>query len=149
MSTSTTTGTGRFWLDSARLAAHVIASEEELFGIDAEHEGGFAVAIADRFWQAADAGAIRRPEGLEVQLYVLRGECLLVAVREREGGPPEAPLRQVAGYALDASEVACRFDESFEECREAIAHLLEEANRLLPALAALQDGEVRRDGEGG
>jgi hypothetical protein len=120
-----------------------------LFGTDNEHEAGFAAAIADRFWQAVDAGAIRCPDGIEVQLYVLRDDCLLVAVREREGGPPEARLRQVAGHALDAGAVACPFDETFEECREAIAHLLEEANGLLPALGALRDGEAGRDGEKG
>jgi hypothetical protein len=138
-----------FRLDSGRLAAHVVASEGELLGIDNEHEGGFAAAIADRFWQAADAGAIRCPDGIEVQLYVLRGDGLLVAVREREGRPPEAPLRQVAGYALEARDVACPFDERFEESCEAIAHLLEEADGLLSALAALRDGEARRRGKEG
>lgn len=147
MSATTTTPAKRFWLDSGHLAAHVVASEDELFGIDNEHEGGFAAAIADRFWQAADAEAIRCPEGIEIQLYVLRDDCLLVAVREHDGRPPEAPLRQVAGYALEARAVACPFDETFEECRQAIARLLEEANDLLPALAALRDGEARRDGE--
>ncbi|MBS1895600.1 MAG: hypothetical protein JST59_30235 [Actinobacteria bacterium] len=145
MSRSTTTGAERFWLDSARLAAHVISSEEELFGIDNEHEGGFAAAIAERFWQALDAEAIRGPEGVEVNLYVLGDDCLMVAVREREGQPP-APLRQVASYSLEARDVACPFDETFEECRAAIAHLLEHANGLLPGLAALRAAEARREG---
>jgi hypothetical protein len=147
MSASTATPAERFWLDSGRLAAYIIDTEVELFGIDNDQEGGFASAIAARFWEAADAGAIRCPDGIEVQLYVLPRHSLLVAVREREGRPPAAPLRQVAGYALDATAVACPFDETFEECREAIARLLEEANGLLPALAALRDGEARRDGE--
>ena len=147
MSPCITTQTDRFRLDSARLAAHVIATEEEPFGIDNEHEGGFAAAIADRFWRAIDAGAVRSPRGVEVQLYVLRDDCLLVAVREREFRPSPAPLRQVAGYSLEAAAVACPLDESFEECRAAIAHLLEEANGLLAALAALRDGEARRDGQ--
>lgn len=149
MSASTATPAEGFWLDSGRLAAHVIASEDELLGIDNQHEGGFAAAIAHRFWQAVDAGAVRAPDDIEVQLYVLQDDCLLVAVREREGRPSAAPLRQVAGYALEATAVACPFDETFEECREAIAHLLEDANDLLPALAALRNEEARRNGEEG
>ena len=149
MSTSTTTETERFWLDSARFAARLIADEDELLGIDEEHEGGLAVAIARRARQAEDAGAILGPPDLEVVVYPIDGDVLIVAVREREVSAASVRLRQVASYSLDAGDVACPLDHSFDECCAAIARLLEEANGLLPSLAALRDGEGRRDGEEG
>jgi len=139
MSDSTTTEAERFRLDPARLAAHVIASEDELSGIDEEHEGGLAAAIAGRFRQAEEAGAICGPSDVEVVVSAIHGDGLIVAVRERiPSGAAADPLRQVASYSLDAGDVACPLDHSFDECCAAITHLLVEANGLLPALAALR-----------
>jgi hypothetical protein len=150
MSRSTTTEPERFRLDPARLAAHVIASEDEVFGIDEEHEGGLAVAIARRFRQAEEAGAILGPARLEAVVYAIHGDTLIVAIRERDASAVAGgPLRQIASLSLDAGDVACPLDHSFEECCAAIAHLLEEASALLPCLAALRAGEnVRARGEG-
>jgi hypothetical protein len=150
MSTSTATGTERFSLDSARFAAHLILSEEELLGIDEEHEGGLAVAIARRFRQAGEAEAIEGPSDLEVVVYAIHGDGLIVAVRERGDAKVAAagPLRQIASYSLDAGEVASPLDHSFDGCCAAIAHLLEEATRLVPTLTALRSAEASGAGKG-
>jgi hypothetical protein len=144
MPTSETTGSERFALDSARFAAHLILSEEELLGIDEEHEGGLAVAVARRFCQAAEAEAIEGPSDLEVVVYAIHGDGLIVAVRERDNanGAAPGPLRQIASYPLEAGEVANPLDRSFDECCGAIARLLEEASGLLPILTALRSVEV-------
>lgn len=135
-----------FWLDATRLATNAIASEDELPGIYEEHEGGLAAAIAGRFRQAEDAGAICGPPDLEAVVYAIHGDGLIVAVRERLASAAAAgPLRQVASYSLDAGDVACPLDHSFEECCAAIVRLLEEANGLLPGLAGLRAAEAGRD----
>jgi len=80
-----------FWLDAGRLAAYVISNEEELFGFDSSDERGFAAAIASRFDDAHEAGAIDGPRDLEVIVYALVAESLIVAVRERELPRPLPP----------------------------------------------------------
>jgi hypothetical protein len=135
---------GRFWLDSARLATYVICGEEELFGFDSAYEGGFARGIASRFRDAEEAGAIVGPGELEVVLYALDAESLILAVRERElPHHLNTPMRQLATYSFDATDVVSYGDDSFEECCNGIAAILERANELLPSLAALREAELR------
>lgn len=134
----------RFWLDSARLATFVISGEEELFGFDSAYEGGFARGVASRFRDAEEAGAIVGPGELEVVLYALDSESLIVAVRERElPRYLDAPMRQLATYSFDATDVVSYGDDSFKECCNGIAALLERANELLPSLAALREAELQ------
>jgi len=134
----------RFWLDSARLASFVIGGEEELFGFDSAYEGGFARGVASRFRDAGEAGAIVGPGELEVVLYAVNSESLIVAVRERElPHVLDVPLRQLATYSFDAIDVVSYGDDSFEECCNGITTLLERANQLLPSFAALREAELR------
>ena len=131
-----------FWLDAGRLSAYVISNEEELFGFDSSDERGFAAAIASRFYDAHEAAAIRGPSELEVIVYALEAESLIVAVRERElGRGLKEPLRQLASFSFDATDVACFGDDRFEECCAGITALLERANQLLPSFAVLVDAE--------
>ncbi|HEX8959847.1 MAG TPA: hypothetical protein VF770_08495 [Solirubrobacterales bacterium] len=134
----------RFHLDSARLAAHLVAEEDELFGFG-EHEHGHAAAIASRFRDAEEAGAIYGPPEIEVVPYAVDHETLILAIRERElpRGLPW-PLRQVATLSFEASEIASFGDASFEACRAGLAELLERANALLPHLAAIGAAEAAR-----
>jgi hypothetical protein len=135
-------GHQRFWLDAGRLAAYVISNEEEPFGFDSSDERGFAAAIASRFDDAHEAGAIGGPSDLEVIVYALAAESLIVAVRERElPSHLKKSLRQLATFSFDATDVACFGDDRFEECCAGIAALLERANQLLPSFALLCEAE--------
>ena len=142
-------GHQRFWLDSERLSAYVISNGEELFGFDSSDERGLGPAIASRFHDAHEAAAIRGPSELEVIVYTVAADSLIVAVRER--GLPrhlEEPLRQLATFSFDATEVACYGDDRFEECCAGITVLLQRANRLLPSFTALRDAELRAADDG-
>lgn len=138
MSNATDHETRRFGLDADRLARFLFERGEESFGIDPRDEDGFGRAIASRFADAEEAGAIDGPEGVEVVLYPVASECLIVTVRELKI-PHEVPwpLRQVATLSFDPDEVACRGDETFAECCRAIRELLRRADALLPGLRAL------------
>ena len=132
----------RFRLDCGRLAGHLIASDGERFGIDSEDERGFAAAVATRFADAKQAGAIGGPAELEVMVYATNPHGLIVALRERElPNDRRLPLRQLATYSFDADEVACYGDERFEECCAAINELLDRANALLPSFTAMRAAE--------
>ena len=134
----------RFWLDSARLATFVISNEEKLFGFDRADERGFAAAIASRFRDAEEAGAIFGPGALEVVVYALNSESLIVAVRERDlPRDLDVPMRQLATFSFDAIDLVSYGDDGFEECCNGIAAILERANELLPSFAALREAEFR------
>jgi hypothetical protein len=130
--------TRRFGFDADRLAKFLFERGEESFGIDPCDEDGLGRAIANRFNDAEEAGAIDGPVGVRVVLYPVAEECLIVTVRERKV-PHEVPwpLRQVATFSFDPEEVACRGDETFAECCRAIRELLRRADALLPGLRAL------------
>lgn len=135
----------QFRLDRERFSKHLIDGHDERFGINSAHEEGFARAILDRFNDAGEAGAIHGPDDFEAMLYAPAIDSLLVAVRERT--LPESlrwPLRQLASFSFETSEVAVFGDESFEECCAAIEELLDRANALLPSLAALREAESSR-----
>jgi hypothetical protein len=52
-----------------------------------------------------------------VVLYAVNSESLIVAVREPElPHAVDAPLRQLATYSFDATDVVSYGDDSFEEC---------------------------------
>jgi hypothetical protein len=134
-----------FWLDAGRLSAYVISNEEELFGFESSDERGFAAAVASRFDDAHEAAAIRGPSNLEVIVYAHRDETLIVAVRERElPSYLKEPLRQLASFSFDATDVARFGDDRFEECCAGITALLERANQLLPSFALLCEAEGRQ-----
>jgi hypothetical protein len=134
-----------FRLDRARLAAWVIEAEDELSGLDVDDEDGPAAAVSSRFADARAAGAIDGPEDTVVNVYPVRAEGLIVAVREAE--LPAAmrwPMRQVATFGFEVEEVARHGDASFEGCCDALAELLDRAGRLLPELQALRTARPRR-----
>lgn len=132
----------RFRLDPERFASQLIASGQEMFGIDSDDDRGFAAAVSTRFDDAKQAEAILGPEELEVMVYAINPHGLIVAVRERElPSDFRLPLRQLATFSFDATEVACYGDESFEECCAAINELLDRANDLLPSFMALRAAE--------
>lgn len=134
----------RFRLDSARFAADLIDRRIEPCGFDSRHPGGFAVAVAARFADAWDSGAILAPPGVTGSLYPLGSNALILALREEELPlSVEWPLRQVAMVSFDVDEVACFGDESYGECCSALRELLRRADRLLPALAAIGSCEQR------
>lgn len=137
-------GDQRFWLDAGRLSAYIIGNEEELFGFDSSDERGFAAAIASRFYDAHEAGAVRGPSELEAIVYPLAADSLIVSVRERElPHHLREPLRQLASFSFEATDIARLGDEGFEECRAGIAALLERANQLLPSFSLLREVERR------
>lgn len=134
----------RFRLDSARFGAGLIDRGAEPCGFDNRHPGGFAVAVAARFADAWESGAILTPPGVTVSLYPLGFSALILALRENDlPRAVEWPLRQVSTVSFDVDEVACFGDESFEECCSTLRELLRRADRLLPALAAMRSCDQR------
>jgi hypothetical protein len=128
----------RLRLDSGRLAADLIGRGVEPCGFDNHHEGGFAAAVAARFADAWEAGAILAPPEVTAVLYPLGSRALILALRENQLPPTVRwPLRQVATVSFDVDEIACFGDESFGECCNALRELLRRAEALVPALAAM------------
>jgi hypothetical protein len=133
----------RFRLDSGRLAADLIERGVEPCGFDSRHQGGFAAAVAARFAEAWEAGAILAPPEVRAVLYRLDSSAMILALRETELPPTVRwPLRQVATVSFDVDEVACFGDESFGECCSAPARVA--AARRIAAASAGRD--VRRRG---
>lgn len=130
----------RFHLDSGRLAAHILAGEGALFGFDADHEGGPAAAVLERFYVAQAADAIRGPLDAKAMVYPLSARALIVAVREFPAPAAHVtwPCRQVATYSFDADEIAPPGDACFEACVDGLAELLARADALLPDLHAIR-----------
>lgn len=128
----------RFRLDPGRLAADLIGRGIEPCGFDSREEAGFAVAVAARFTQAWDSGAILAPPEVTPVLYPVGRGALILALRENDL-PPSVPwpLRQISTVSFEVDEVACYGDESFGECCTALRELLRRADSLLPALRAL------------
>jgi hypothetical protein len=128
----------RFRLYRDRLAADLIERGIEPWGFDNQHPGGFAAAVASRFAEARESGAILAPVGVKVFLYPLGSNALILALREAELPPAVGwPLRQVATVSFEVDEVACFGDESFGECCRGLEELLRRAESLMPALAAV------------
>jgi hypothetical protein len=126
-----------FRLDPGRLAAHSMACGAPR-GFDNRHPGGFAAAVAARFAEAWEAGAIVAPPQVRVVLYALAFDALMVAVRENDMPPGVSwPLRQVATVSFEADEVAVFGDESFAACCNALREVLRRAEDLVPALDAI------------
>jgi hypothetical protein len=131
---------GRFRLDADRLARFSFERGDEVFGLDLLHPGGPAAALAARFADAVQAGAVLAPTGVKAVLYPVGRGSLVLAVRPRERA--SRPPRQVASFSFAVEEVACPADETFRECCEAIRELLRRAEALLPGLAAMAGAEA-------
>ena len=137
-----------FALDRERFARVTRKDFGELEGVDSCCEGGVAAALAHRFHDALEAGAITGPAGLDVIVYAL-DDSLIVAVREEEL-PVNLPvaLRQLATCSFETKYVFDPENESFAEACAAIEELLARACALLPSFEALRRGErgLGRDG---
>jgi hypothetical protein len=131
--------TASFHLDRAAFAAWVIREETELSGFDTDDEDGFAPAVSSRFADALAADAIRGPVDLVVNVYPVRADGLIVAVREALLPPALCrPLRQVATFGFEVDEIARRGDASFDACCGTLIELLSLADALLPHLDRLR-----------
>lgn len=128
----------RFRFNESRFAKFLLERGDVVVGIESHHEGGFCAAVASRFRDAVEGGAIDGLPGVEPIIYAVRPDSLILAVRDASlplGS--EWPLAQVASHAFEVDEVACFGDETYTECCAAIRELVRRANRLLPPLAML------------
>ncbi len=145
------TATGTFTLDRSALAGHLnVDGDDTTYGLGTfAAEPGPQVAAATT--RALTCGAITPPDG--AQLYVFAADSTAVAITVRDQPPSPAQLRDRASAGLpcyrhisdtrDWRELQpAASPDTFTGTCETIELVLQAANSLLPALAALKLGEA-------
>jgi hypothetical protein len=125
--------------DQASIPANDDAGDTGLGGIRSDLDGGLAAAIVSYFDDAHDCGAIGGIPDVQVVVYAVGFDSVLIAVRERDTDFSVAvPQRQVARWSIETSDLMEFGNDSFDEACAALEEILRLASGLLPTLRAMQ-----------